>query len=177
MDAPVVWLTGLPAAGKSTIAALVAADLRRTGVDVELLDGDAVRRTLSPDLGFSRRDRDENVRRVAAAAAEARRHGALVVVAMVSPYRRARADARRLLGEPFVEVHVTASLETCAARDPKGLYARARAGEIDGFTGVSDPYEPPEDPELVVDTEVDPPAASAGTVLARLQRVRAVAAG
>jgi adenylylsulfate kinase len=165
----VLWLTGLPGAGKSTLARLVAEPLRADGAEVELLDGDEMRRTISADLGFSRRDRDENVARVAALADERSRAGATVIVAIVSPYRTARARARELLGSRFVEVHVRASVRTCAGRDPKGLYARARAGEISHFTGVSDPYEEPTAPELVIDTERDRPAESAALVLAHLQ--------
>jgi adenylylsulfate kinase len=163
----VLWLTGLPGAGKSTLARLVAEELRARGGEVAVLDGDVVRRTVSPDLGFSRRDRDENVARVARLADELSGAGAVVVVAMVSPYRAARRRARELLGPRFVEVYVRASPETCERRDPKGLWARARAGEISQFTGVSDPYEEPTAPELVADTERNGPGEAAAQLLDR----------
>jgi adenylylsulfate kinase len=147
----VVWLTGLSGAGKSTITEALAPELRALGRKVEVLDGDAVRTHLSKGLGFSREDRDANVARIAYVAHLLARNGVVVIVAAVSPYRSARDDARRLVGD-FVEVHVAPPLEECVRRDTKGLYEKALAGEIAQFTGVSDPYEPPEAPELVLDT-------------------------
>lgn len=146
-----VWLTGLSGAGKSTITEALAPELRAAGRKVEVLDGDVVRTHLSKGLGFSREDRDLNVARIAFVAHLLARNGVAVIVAAVSPYRRARRDARLLIGE-FVEVHVAPPLEECIRRDTKGLYEKALAGEIGQFTGVSDPYEPPEDAELVLDT-------------------------
>lgn len=169
MSAPssaVIWLTGLPGSGKTTIARGVAAGLRGAGLDPCVLDGDEVRRTLSRDLGFSLADRDENVRRVAVAAARHFRAGDVVIVALISPLRRQRAAARRLVGPGFVEVHVHASLETCIRRDPKGLYGRALAGALDDLTGISSPYEPPLEPDLFVDTEVLTADEAAARVLA-----------
>src|SRR5438445_8190908 len=147
----VVWLTGPPAAGKTTLARLLERELRARGRRVEVLDGDEVRATMSRDLGFSRRDRHENVRRVAEAAAAHSRAGAVVIVALVSPHAPARHRARRRIGDMFVEVHVRAPLEARIRRDPKGQYARALAGELPGFTRLTAAYEPPAAPELVID--------------------------
>jgi adenylyl-sulfate kinase len=159
-----VWLTGLSGAGKSTVAQLVADRLRQLGRPVEVLDGDVVRRHFSRGLGYSREDRLENVRRVAYVAGLLVRHGVVVLVALISPYREARAEARQLVGD-FLEVYVRCPLEVLVARDPKGLYARALRGEVPNFTGVSDPYEEPEAPDLVLDTDREAPADSATRVL------------
>lgn len=148
-----LWLTGLSGAGKSTLAAGTAATLRRQGYRVEVLDGDEVRAELCGDLGFSHADRELNVRRLAYLAGLLARNGVVVIVAAISPYRSGRAHARRQIGTSFAEVWVQASVEACERRDVKGLYARARAGEIENFTGVSDPYEVPRRADLVVDTE------------------------
>lgn len=161
----VLWLTGLSSAGKSTISAIVAERLRAAGQRVEVIDGDLIRERLSPDLGFSRADRDENVRRVTVLSDLLSRHGVIVVTAMISPYRQTREAVRRELGERFVEVFVKASIEACAQRDPKGLYAMALKGQIGEFTGVSDPYEEPLSPELVVETEQETKEQSAGHIL------------
>lgn len=147
-----MWLTGLSGAGKSTITDALAPQLRAAGKRVEVLDGDVVRTHLSKGLGFSREDRDLNVGRIAFVAHLLERNGVYVIVAAVSPYRAAREAARALIGERFVEVHVAPPLEACVARDTKGLYRKALAGEIPMFTGVSDPYEPPASPELALDT-------------------------
>jgi adenylylsulfate kinase len=163
-----VWLTGLSGAGKSTVARLVEQALRERGARVEVLDGDAVRDNLSQGLGFSKEDRDTNIRRIAFVADRLSRNGVTVIAAAISPYRGARDEARALMDGRFVEVHVHASLAACARRDVKGLYARALAGEIDNFTGVSDPYEPPLAPEVVLDTERDTPEESAARVLRHL---------
>jgi adenylyl-sulfate kinase len=141
-----VWFTGLPASGKSTIAAGIEAHLLRQGRSAYILDGDNLRHGLNGDLGFSASDRTENVRRTAEVAALLADAGVVVLVSLVSPYRADRAAARAVherRGLPFVEVHVATSLEECERRDPKGLYARARRGEIGDFTGIDDPYEPP----------------------------------
>ena len=150
----VVWLTGLSAAGKSTIGEIVADELELRGVLVDRLDGDVVRTHLSKGLGFSKEDRDTNIERIGWVASRLSRAGAAVIVSAISPYEEARRTARALVEQhaPFVLVHVATSLEECERRDPKGLYAKARAGEIRGFTGVDDPYEAPERPELRVDT-------------------------
>ena len=162
-----LWLTGLSGAGKSTLATEVARELRRGGVRVETLDGDEVRQNLSKGLGFSREDRDTNIRRIGYVAKLLTRNGVVVISAAISPYRAVRNDVRREIGA-FVEVHVKASLEECVRRDTKGLYARALAGEIAQFTGVSDPYEEPLAPELVIDTEREDVATSATRVIDRL---------
>jgi adenylylsulfate kinase len=146
----VVWLTGLPSAGKSTIAAALAERLVAAGRPVEVLDGDAVRRELCADLGYGRADRDENVRRIGYVADLLARHGVTVLCPVVSPYREARDAVRARAGERFVEVWVAAPVDVCAERDVKGLYARQRAGTMTGLTGVDDPYEEPSAPEVVV---------------------------
>ena len=160
-----LWLTGLSGSGKSTVARLAAGQLRDRGYKVEVLDGDDVRQNLCAGLGFSRADRDENVRRIAFVADLLSRNGVVTFVAAVSPFRAARDAARARMGTRFVEVHVRASVETCVRRDVKGLYERARAGEIPGFTGVSDPYEEPQAPELALETESDSPQVSAAKLV------------
>src|SRR4029077_13419593 len=137
-----VWFTGLSGAGKSTISTALAEELRRRGRPVEILDGDVVRENLSKGLGFSREDRDTNIRRIGFVAELLTRHGVVVLVAAISPYRETRDEVRARIGH-FVEVHVDCPLDELVQRDVKGLYKRALAGEIDNFTGVSDPYEPP----------------------------------
>jgi adenylyl-sulfate kinase len=149
------WLTGLSGSGKSTVARLAAGRLRDRGRRVEVLDGDDVRQNLCAGLGFSPEDRRENVRRIAWVADILSRNDVITFAAAVSPYRSMREEARARMGRRFVEVHVRASVEECERRDVKGLYQRARAGEIKGFTGVSDPYEEPEAPELTLDTEAE----------------------
>ena len=148
----VVWLTGLPASGKTTIARALEKVLRGMGKKVEVLDGDEVRRWLSPEAGFSREDRERHIRRVAHVSHLLARNGVAVIVSLVSPYRNVRDYARKLIGD-FVEAYVKCSLETCAKRDPKGLYKKASSGEIKDMTGVQDPYEEPLSPEVVLDTE------------------------
>ncbi|MDH4345943.1 MAG: adenylyl-sulfate kinase [Thermoleophilia bacterium] len=165
-----VWLTGLSGAGKSTVAHLVADELERRGVLVERLDGDVVRTHLSRGLGYSQEDRDTNIERIGWVASRLARAGVAVVVSAISPYVATRAKARAMTEAfaPFLEVYVQASVEECTRRDVKGLYKRALAGEIPDFTGVSAPYEPPEAPEVVLDTERLGPAESAARVIAVL---------
>jgi adenylylsulfate kinase len=165
-----LWLTGLSGAGKTTIAGLVEAELTRRGRLVEHLDGDVVREHLSQGLGFSKPDRDTNVERIGWLASRLTRHGAAVVVSSISPYEDARRRCRAMVEEhgAFVEVFVCASVDECARRDPKGLYESALAGKIPNFTGVSDPYEPPSNPELVLQTATEPPDASVRRVLNEL---------
>ncbi len=171
-----MWFTGLSGSGKTTISDLVAPELERRGLLVEKLDGDVVRTHLSQGLGFTKADRDRNVERIGWVASRLTRAGAAVVVSAISPYREARGHARELVEEfgPFVEVHVATPVEECERRDVKGLYARARAGEIPEFTGVSDPYEEPERPELRIDTTEHDPAESARLVLAKLEELACV---
>lgn len=147
----VLWFTGLSGAGKSTIAGAVAPRLCALGRRVEVLDGDEVRKHLSGGLGFSREDRDTNIARIAFVAHLLARNGVIVLVAAISPFREARAQARAIIGS-FVEIHVDPPLEECVRRDVKGLYKKAMRGEIAHFTGISDPYEPPLEPELRLDT-------------------------
>lgn len=160
----IVWFTGLPSAGKTTVANLLAAKLRDRDVAVEVLDGDVVRTHLSKGLGFSKEDRDENIRRIGFVAGLLARHGVVALVSAISPYRAVR-DEVRAGAEDFLEIHVDADLETCRTRDVKGLYARHARGEMRGLTGVDDPYEPPLAPELVLRTGHEPPAVSAARVL------------
>lgn len=166
----VVWLTGLSGAGKSTLAMGAERRLFDSGRQVYVLDGDNVRGGLNADLGFSMRDRDENLRRVAEVAALFADAGMIVISAFISPLRKERAFARSRFPANFQEVYVSASLATCEARDPKGLYRRARLGEIPDFTGISSPFEPPEAPELVVDTGSLDPSAALQRLVAHIER-------
>ena len=170
-----LWFTGLPSAGKSTLAQFVAVELRNRGVGVEVLDGDVVRAHLCKGLGFSKEDRDENIRRIGFVCGVLTRHGAAAIAAAISPYRSIRDEVRASIGN-FVEVHVKASVETCIRRDVKGLYKKALAGELKGFTGVDDPYEPPLQPELIIETEKESPANSAARILRKLEDLGYVAA-
>ncbi len=145
-----IWLTGLPSSGKTTIAAALHARLRKAGLRTELLDGDIVRTYLTRDLSFSREDRIENIRRVGFVAHLLSRNGVVTVCALISPYRQARDEVRALHGARFFEVYVSTPSAVCATRDVKGLYAKQRAGELSGLTGVDDPYEPPLSPEWVI---------------------------
>jgi adenylylsulfate kinase len=173
-----VWLTGLSGAGKSTIGHALAAELERRGRRVEVLDGDVVRAHLSKGLGFSHEDRDTNIERIGWVASRLTRHGAAVVVAAISPYDATRRKVRGWVEEhgSFVEVWVKAPVEECARRDVKGLYAKAFAGEITQFTGVDDPYETPDDAEVIADTVTLSPDESVALVLAELERIGAIPA-
>jgi adenylylsulfate kinase len=146
----VLWFTGLSGSGKSTIATRVHEALVRRGVEVEYIDGDALR-AVFPNTGFSRAEREEHLRRTGYMAGRLAAHGVTVVASFVSPYRESREFIRRLCRD-FIEIYVSTPLEECERRDVKGLYARARRGEIRNFTGIDDPYEPPEHPELTLDT-------------------------
>ena len=165
-----LWFTGLSGAGKTTIAEIVGPELERRGLAVEYLDGDVVRTHLSKGLGFSKEDRDTNIERIGWVASRLTRHGAAVLVSAISPYEETRQNARELVEEhgAFVEVFVATSVEECARRDVKGLYEKAFSGEIKEFTGVSDPYEEPANPELRIDTEVHEPEESARIVVEKL---------
>ena len=173
-----LWFTGLSGSGKSTIAHLVGPELDRRGLVVEYLDGDTVRTHLSKGLGFSKEDRDTNIERIGWVASRLTRQGAAVIAAAISPYEETRRKAREMVEEfgSFVEVHVRASVEECARRDVNGLYAKAFAGEIKGFTGVDDPYEEPTSPEIVVDTEETTPEEAAAIVVGKLEELGLVVA-
>jgi adenylylsulfate kinase len=148
--APVLWFTGLSGSGKSTIAGRVHRELARRGVDVEYIDGDALREVF-PNTGFTRAEREEHLRRTGYMSSRLAAHGVTVVASLVSPYRDSRDFVRKLCPD-FFEIYVATPLEECERRDVKGLYARARRGQIQNFTGIDDPYEPPESPELTLDT-------------------------
>ena len=166
-----LWFTGLSGAGKTTIAELVRPELERRGRLVEWLDGDEVREHLSKGLGFSKEDRDTNIDRIGWVASRLTRHGAAVIVSAISPYRDARDKARAMVeaNGTFLEVFVDASVEECARRDVKGLYEKAFKGEIKEFTGVSDPYEAPEHPEIRIESEHEEPEESAQLILQHLE--------
>jgi adenylylsulfate kinase len=166
-----LWFTGLSGAGKSTLAELIEPQLRERGCLVEVLDGDVVRTNLSKGLGFSKEDRDTNIRRIGFVAQLLTRNGVGVITAAISPYRDVRRECREMIGDDFVEVFVKCPVEVCAERDVKGLYKKAMAGEIPHFTGVSDPYEEPEHAEVIVETNLETPEQSAARVLAKLEEL------
>ncbi len=165
-----IWLTGLSGAGKTTITNALLPLLRAHKCKVEVLDGDAVRTNLSKGLGFSREDRDTNIRRIGFVCHLLTRNGVFAIAAAISPYKAVRHENRALIKD-FVEVYVKASLGTCIRRDVKGLYQKALAGEIKEFTGVSDPYEPPDDPEVICDTEKETPGESAQKIVHKLEQL------
>jgi adenylyl-sulfate kinase len=164
-----LWLTGMSGAGKSTISDQLMARFRAAQAKVELLDGDIVRTNLSQGLGFSREDRDTNIRRIGFVSELLTRNGVIVVVAAISPYRETREEVKRRIGN-FVEVHVDCPIEVLAARDVKGLYKRALAGEVGNFTGISDPYEPPLDPDVVVRSDRETVDESVDKIWRELER-------
>ncbi len=162
-----IWFTGLSGAGKSTLANLIAEDLRARGMKVEILDGDVVRTHLSKGLGFSKEDRDTNIRRIGWVCEVLSRNGVVAIAAAISPYREIRDELRGKI-QNFVEVYVEAPIEVLAERDVKGLYKKALAGEIKNFTGVSDPYEPPLNPEIVCNSAAETVEQSRAKILSRL---------
>jgi adenylyl-sulfate kinase len=164
-----LWFTGLSGAGKTTISEILEEQLRARGSKLEILDGDVVRENLSKGLGFSKEDRDTNIRRIAFVADLLSRNGTPVITAAISPYRSIRDEAREMMGDRFIEVYIKASVDACAERDVKGLYAKAFSGEIKEFTGVSDPYEEPLNPEVIISTEEEEPAESAAKLMAYLE--------
>ncbi|MEB3755251.1 MAG: adenylyl-sulfate kinase [Desulfurococcales archaeon] len=163
----VVWLTGLPGSGKTTIATRVAEILKKKGYKVEVLDGDWVRKTINVGAGFTKEERERHLLRVAWIARLLARNGVIVLCSFVSPYRDVRAKIRGIVEEevPFYEVWVKCSVEECIRRDPKGLYAKALRGEIRHMTGIDDPYEPPENPSLIIDTVADSIEENTGKLL------------
>ncbi|NIT37372.1 MAG: adenylyl-sulfate kinase [candidate division Zixibacteria bacterium] len=163
-----VWFTGLSGSGKTTASQLVAAELRRRGRKVEVLDGDVIRTNLSKGLGFSKEDRDINIRRIGFVCHLLSRNGVVAIGAAISPYREIRDENRKLIGD-FVEVFCKCPLDVLMERDAKGLYKKALAGEIKNFTGVSDPYEEPASPEVICCTDRETPEESAGKVIAKLE--------
>ena len=168
-----VWLTGLSGAGKSTLAQELIPELRARGVNIEVLDGDEVRTNLSKGLGFSKEDRDTNIKRIGYVSRLLSRNGVGVLTAAISPYREVRSEVRRAIeedGAAFVEVFVKCPIEVLTARDVKGLYKKALAGELKEFTGISDPYEEPLAPEIIVETDKESVTASAARIISELER-------
>ncbi|WOD39392.1 adenylyl-sulfate kinase [Nodosilinea sp. E11] len=170
-----IWLTGLSGSGKSTIARVLEAELRQRNCQLEVLDGDIVRTNLTKGLGFSKEDRDENIRRIGFVSHLLTRNGVVVLVSAISPYREARDTVRDRIGD-FVEVFVDAPLNVCEDRDVKGLYKKARAGEIKQFTGIDDPYEPPLNPEVHCHTDQQTVEESAAQIIAKLEALGYLAA-
>jgi adenylylsulfate kinase len=162
-----LWFTGLPSSGKSAVADRVAEILKEKGLKVERLDGDIVRKSLTGDLGFSKEDRDENIRRVTFVAKLLTRNGVAVLTSFISPYREIRAESRKEIGN-FIEVYVKCPLEVCIERDVRGMYKKALKGEIKEFTGVSDPYEEPLNPEILLETDKETLEESAARVIQKL---------
>lgn len=166
-----IWLTGLPSAGKTTLARLLGKKIQEKGIArIEILDGDVIRLNLCKDLGFSQEDRMTNIRRIAFVSQLLTRHGVIVIVAAISPYRESRDHARKEI-KNFVEVFVKCPIEVLVERDVKGMYKKALAGNLPHFTGVSDPYEEPLKPEILVETNREPPEASVGKILGLLEKM------
>ena len=165
-----IWFTGLPSSGKSTLAVLLAKEIKKRGRNVEILDGDVVRTNLSKGLGFSKEDRDTNIKRIGFVCHLLSRNGTFAISAAISPYKDIRDDVREMIGD-FVEVFVKCPLEECIRRDVKGLYKKAISGEIQGFTGISDPYEEPEHAEIVVNTLDQDVNESLEVILERLEEL------
>ena len=168
-----IWLTGLPSSGKSTLANLVHKELDELGLPAEILDGDEVRQRLTKGLGYTKEDREENVRRVAYVAKLLTRVGGVAIVALISPYRESRERAKTEI-QNCLEVYVQCPMPVCAQRDVKGLYAKAISGQIANFTGVSDPYEPPTNPDVVVRTDRESPEESLQTILDKLAAINLI---
>ena len=165
-----IWFTGLPSSGKSTLARMLEAEIEKKGKHVEVLDGDEVRLRLSKGLGFSKEDRDENIRRISYVANVITRCGCVAITCAISPYKSIRQEARSEIGN-FVEIFVKCDVEECIRRDVKGLYKKALSGEIKNFTGISDPYEEPDNPEIIVDTAVESPQESLARIIDGLEKL------
>lgn len=165
-----LWFTGLPCSGKSAVADRVAEILRERGLRIERLDGDIVRKSLTRDLGFSKKDRDENIRRITFVAKLLTRNGVIVLTSFISPYRKVRAYACEEIGS-FIEVYVKCSLDVCIKRDVKGMFEKAIKGEIKEFTGISDPYEEPLDPDILLETDKEELEESAAKVIEKLKEL------
>ena len=165
-----MWFTGLSGAGKSTLSTRLSDELRQNGYKVEILDGDVVRTHLSKGLGFSKEDRDTNIRRIGWVCHVLSRNGVVAIAAAISPYSEVRDEVRRMHSGNFFEVYVECPIPVLTARDVKGLYKKALAGEIAHFTGISDPYEPPLSPEITVHSDYETPAESAARIMAELRR-------
>src|SRR5579872_1833664 len=169
-----IWMTGLSGSGKSTLAGVLKDRFENEyGRFVEILDGDEIRKGLSRDLGLSREDREEHARRVSYLAKVLSRNGVISIVALISPYKVSRESAKETIGaDRFIEVYIKASLDACEKRDPKGLYKKARKGEITNMTGLQDPYEPPESPDVIIETEKGTPQESAELLIRRLKDLK-----
>ena len=165
-----IWFTGLPCSGKSSVSSLLYEQLRAQGLKVELLDGDVVRQNLTKGLGFSKEDRDENIRRIGFVCHLLSRNGAVAIAAAISPYREIREEVRGLIGR-FVEIYAKCPLEICIQRDVKGMYKKALKGELSQFTGISDPYEQPLSPEVTIETDRETPEESAAKIIQRLEEL------
>lgn len=169
-----IWFTGLSGAGKSTLANLLELELKARGCKVEILDGDVIRTNLSKGLGFSKEDRDTNIRRIGFVCNLLARNEVIAVAAAISPYREVRDELRREM-QNFIEVYVECPISVLAERDVKGLYKKALAGEIKNFTGIDDPYEPPENPEVTVHSDSETPEQSLAKILAKLEEMNLLA--
>jgi len=167
MKGVTIWFTGLSGAGKSTVAQIVYSKLKEKGYKVEILDGDVIRTNLSKGLGFSKEDRDENVKRVGFVCELLTRNDVIAIAVLISPYKEVRDYNRKRIGR-FIEVYTKCPLEECIKRDPKGNYKKALAGEIKNYTGIDDPYEEPENPEVILETDKETPEESAQKVLDKL---------
>jgi len=170
-----IWFTGLSGAGKTTVSHLVAKELQARGYEVEVLDGDVVRENLSKGLGFSKADRDTNIRRIGFVCELLTRHNVVAIAAAISPYRAIRDENRARVGGRFVEIYAKCPIDVLAERDVKGLYKKALRGEVKNFTGIDDPYEPPLNPEVIIESDKETPEQSAAKVIAKLERLGFVA--
>ena len=170
-----IWFTGLSGSGKTTVSRLIEKELRARGHAVEVLDGDVVRENLSKGLGFSKEDRDTNIRRIGFVCELLTRHNVVAIAAAISPYRAIRDENRARVGGRFVEVYAKCPIDVLAERDVKGLYKKALRGEVKNFTGIDDPYEPPLNPEVIIESDKETPEQSAAKIIAKLEKLGFVA--